>query len=586
MRKLGLLLINIIQLLFLLSDNINAQCENNIQYPNDLFIAPDQGDTLIISGLQFAGDYVEMAAFQKDFEYYIFSDGGSDFITVRSDINNDVLAYGLAPLLFIPVTDTVVTIHFNLSDPVCGTDTNTRQTSITNNGLPVNSDINVGINTIDPLATLDVNGKIKLGDDEDEPVEGMIRYNIEEQDFEGYDGVCWRSLTTASDSWGEVSESKVAPAYTLSIHDENNDSNFGKYIDHEENTLVVSCSDLDVDDNIDQGRIYIFENLGEGYVLQDSLDDPNGSEDGQFGNLGVAINNNYILVRSSHNLELNDGSTNSTITIFRREGNDWLLDEVISDIQGDAKQYYAYGASINPPYATISGVVDDLKHVFVFKRDINGAWSEIQSIANPSDQENSTFGNRSIIDNPRLFISDPLNLFEVDMVENYGLIYVFENDGTDHFQLVDSILADTQNGDGNHLFGTKFNVDEDYLVVADPITSPSISIKGAVDVYHYENFNWNKSSTIYRPPGTRSEWFGRNVDIINNEVVIASFNNIFIKSYHYQMQNQTFELTSKLGHEDHRIPNLSDVAIGDDVIFNSFISFNEDVPNRILVYIK
>lgn len=53
----------------------------------------------------------------------------------------------------------------------------------------------VGVNQPKPEQTLDVNGKIKVGDDTATPTEGTIRYNSPEKDFEGHDGTEWKSLT-------------------------------------------------------------------------------------------------------------------------------------------------------------------------------------------------------------------------------------------------------------------------------------------------------------------------------------------------------------------------------------------------------
>jgi hypothetical protein len=55
----------------------------------------------------------------------------------------------------------------------------------------------VGINTHNPKAALDVQGKIKLSDDNSSVEEGNLRYNESNADFEGYTNSGWRSLTTS-----------------------------------------------------------------------------------------------------------------------------------------------------------------------------------------------------------------------------------------------------------------------------------------------------------------------------------------------------------------------------------------------------
>lgn len=55
----------------------------------------------------------------------------------------------------------------------------------------------VGVNNATPEQALDVNGKIKLTDDSTAPSAGTLRYNAGEDDFEGYNGSEWKSLTTS-----------------------------------------------------------------------------------------------------------------------------------------------------------------------------------------------------------------------------------------------------------------------------------------------------------------------------------------------------------------------------------------------------
>ncbi|GAA0747045.1 hypothetical protein [Gaetbulibacter jejuensis] len=57
----------------------------------------------------------------------------------------------------------------------------------------------VGINTDTPNQALDVNGKIKIGNDGTTPTEGTVRYSAT-GDFEGYTANGWTSLTTSENN--------------------------------------------------------------------------------------------------------------------------------------------------------------------------------------------------------------------------------------------------------------------------------------------------------------------------------------------------------------------------------------------------
>ena len=56
----------------------------------------------------------------------------------------------------------------------------------------------VGINTDNPKASLDIVGKIRISEDNMPPVKGMMKYDTVTNKFMGYDGAQWISLTTSA----------------------------------------------------------------------------------------------------------------------------------------------------------------------------------------------------------------------------------------------------------------------------------------------------------------------------------------------------------------------------------------------------
>ena len=58
----------------------------------------------------------------------------------------------------------------------------------------------VGVNTTTPTQTLDVNGKLKVADDNTPPEKGTIRFNDTTDEFEGYDGTEWKVLSLEKSS--------------------------------------------------------------------------------------------------------------------------------------------------------------------------------------------------------------------------------------------------------------------------------------------------------------------------------------------------------------------------------------------------
>lgn len=56
----------------------------------------------------------------------------------------------------------------------------------------------VGVNNPSPTQALDVNGKVKVSDDNLSPVDGTLRYSDDVEDFQGYAAGEWKSLTKSA----------------------------------------------------------------------------------------------------------------------------------------------------------------------------------------------------------------------------------------------------------------------------------------------------------------------------------------------------------------------------------------------------
>ncbi|RXJ44455.1 hypothetical protein ESZ48_17470 [Gelidibacter gilvus] len=58
----------------------------------------------------------------------------------------------------------------------------------------------VGVNNPTPEQALDVNGKVKITNDDTAPTAGTMRYDATSSDFEGYNGSQWNSFTQSRSS--------------------------------------------------------------------------------------------------------------------------------------------------------------------------------------------------------------------------------------------------------------------------------------------------------------------------------------------------------------------------------------------------
>lgn len=112
-------------LLFLLSFNSNAQCDNTTSFGSAF--ANNDGLPHLISGCNYLGEYSSFSNATVGDEYEFTLEGGG-YITVRDGAS--VLAHGAAPLTWVATTG-VVQLHWNGNDS-CSTDSSCHDTGYTN----------------------------------------------------------------------------------------------------------------------------------------------------------------------------------------------------------------------------------------------------------------------------------------------------------------------------------------------------------------------------------------------------------------------------------------------------------------------
>ncbi len=118
----------------------------------------------------------------------------------------------------------------------------------------------VGINKSDPQEALDVNGKIRVGNDNSNPVtsSGTIRFNPETGDFEGYTGNDWESFTKNPGElfWPAYRDRGAIGNYVpLSLNEAVQGEEFGYAVDIDGIYAVVGCPGW----NGNSGKVIVYK---------------------------------------------------------------------------------------------------------------------------------------------------------------------------------------------------------------------------------------------------------------------------------------------------------------------------------------
>jgi len=520
--------------------NINSQCQNDFQWPQSIVAAPTDFDTAIIHNVSIAGDYAETNEFVSGETYIFTSDSINDFITLRSFDQSTVLAFGTQPLEYTVEEDTAMTVHFNTQG--CGFSAIARTTKIIHK-LIIETN-NIGINVETPEATLDINGKLKVADDENTAVTGMIRYNEDTQDFEGYDGEKWRSFTKPSAIWGETLAPVAKSNSTFIATDGGEFDYYGVNIDIDGEWIVISATVQDIDGNSSQGSVYVYKRQNNEIIFHQKLVSPNGMAFDMFGSGDIDVNNPYLIIGSPNT---NHESSVGTAEIWELKNDVWSWKESIGNGNDDFTFHFAGSVAIGVNYAAIQNAdqIQGIDEVHIYKK-IGFDWIQTDVIVN--DLNSGFFAASMEWLDGQLYIGDP-DAFGDGYVG--GRLLIYDMDGNDDAVLSQTINNPGENDNFGDLFGRRMDLHGNKMIIGSPgylvdglFRSGSVYIYSRADV----DSDWELQQTIQENPATEFSDFGTQVSIYEDQalVSITGFQDLPAKTYVYKQENNTWSLEAIL----------------------------------------
>jgi hypothetical protein len=444
----------------------------------------------------------------------------------------------------------------------------------THNALTVMKDGKTGIGTDVPGQILEVEGKIKIGDDSNTPEAGTIRWNAETEDFEGYDGEKWRSLTKSKESWGNILANENTKITTIDgeNHDwlgfsvaisgdfaiagakskdiggvlgvgavyifqydgirwnqqtimtasdgEENDA-FGYAVAIEGHTAVVGVPWDDVGTNTGQGSVYIFEYDGLYWTEQDHLFASDGEEGDWFG-VSVALSGNHLVIGAMKD-QVNTEDEQGSGYIFYNNGSTWTQQAKLTALDGDEGDQFGVSVCISGEKVIIGALLDDVGtnteqgSAYVFK--YNGStWNQQAKLSASEGDVEDWFGWSVAIFSDHALIGSPKN----DMGSGFdqGSVYVFYYNGSSWTQQGQLVASDQGNGD---TFGRNVSINGDYAIIGAPNWDGNANGQGAVYIFRFDGGSWIQQSRLIASDGSAGENFGEAVSISENHVIVGLY---------------------------------------------------------------
>ncbi|WP_179020669.1 T9SS type A sorting domain-containing protein [Winogradskyella forsetii] len=321
---------------------------------------------------------------------------------------------------------------------------------------------------------------------------------------------------------------------------------FGNSVSISNNYMIIGARGQDYDQNGNNfenaaGAAYIFENDGNGNWNQTQkivASDRGDTFQAVFGET-VAISGNYAVV----NAALEDtGLAGQPILneagacyIFERDSNGvWNEVQKIVSSDRDANERWGdLATAISGDTIAIGAKKESLDDsgeneilssgaVYFFQCDTNGVWIEIQKIVASDREQGEWFGESLSIDGNTIVVGAGSEYLTGNTNTQYGAVYIFEKNDI-------GLWVETQKMRPSYLdhqskFGHSVAIDNDNIIVrAYRMDIGSASDGGAAFIFNKDSFGvWNQVASVYDNDAIVSDEFGFSVAISDNYAIVGA----------------------------------------------------------------
>ena len=388
----------------------------------------------------------------------------------------------------------------------------------------INGEGNFGIGTTNPRERLEVNGSIIVGGETNaNAVAGTIRWNPVTEDFQGYDGYSWKSLTggasTGNSNTGIPSSTATCCEEHLTSSDGGSSAQVGRSVDiYGDYAAVGSLSTF-------SNKVYIFrkDSSTANWIEHQIIQPPPGVFIGD----QIKINGDHLMILAN--------STNDLI-FFKRTDTTWVQDTVFSyagslptsrKIDLDGNRAIQVNGSDLYIYEYIGGFWQTASTIFL------GAFPDVDAAlygdrivyirSGIGEYEIVVYGKYGTIWGIETIWTEPTYPSSLDIYGDYivigfqhlgfspGYADVYHYDGTDWLFQQAINPSDGLQGDA---FGHALEMLGDYLIVGAPFaTANENASAGKAYIFHYDGTTWQESEILTDPIGEANDDYGYSVSI-------------------------------------------------------------------------
>ncbi len=413
----------------------------------------------------------------------------------------------------------------------------------------------VGVNQESPSQTMDINGKLKVGNDNAIPNAGTIRWNQANADFEGFNGTDWVSFTKSNSisDWGNVAVTERS-SHTINSIDEAF-SNLGEQVAMHNNFAVAGMRGKNYDlDNLNTGAIQIYSISGNNWVPYIDLYADDYETGSNFGR-SVAIDGLNIAVGSPFK-DIGSNDDQGKVYIFENFTDPTFIGlQSVVAFDGNARDRFGASIDIFGGYLVVGSPLYDAGpninqgKVYIYKRGPS-SWNLLTTLLAPDGTENDNFGFGIDLYENQLVISAPSK--QINGVDNEGMVYVYRR-SEDSFILENSIAQPSGYGAD---FGLAVSIKDNELIVGSPsFSNAEFTNLGRVYYYKKIGINWSLITTIVPSDNIQGDNFGESVSLDGNNLLVSAIQNNGTKPntgkvYLYAKENASWKEMTQLKSSD------------------------------------
>ena len=357
---------------------------------------------------------------------------------------------------------------------------------------------NIGIGTTSPSSKLDVNGKIEIGDDTGAPVAGAMRFNSTTNDFEGYNGTQWISLT------GGGSHPGIGTYFNNSSVFNPSGTTFNKF-----GSDVAVSGDVAVVGESGNNRAYVYEKSSSGWVKVAELS-PSDTDTIQIFGTSVAIDNDVIVVGCP---QLHDWDYFGKVFVYEKPSGGWAdMTETAKLSHTTAAPNDHFGQSVAIEDSTIVVGANGINKAYIFEKP-SGGWVNMTETAQLSPSGlGGRFGGSVAISGTSVLIGSSKNNESGNNDE--GKAFIYEKPGGGWVNTTETGQLTASDGDVGLLLGWSVSISNEYAVLS--------SRSNPVKAYLYEKpqTGWTSKTEDYHLATGESEYI--NDVVIRDDLVLFS----------------------------------------------------------------